>query len=42
MEDVNVEEEYGIGRSFRRGAYVRVIKTRVPISNSLYISSIVR
>ena len=30
MEDINVEEEYGIGRSLRRGAEVRVLNTRVP------------
>ena len=30
LEDVNVGEEYGIGRLFRRGAEVRDLNTRVP------------
>ena len=30
MEDVNVGEEYGIGRLFRRGAEVRDLNARVP------------
>ena len=30
LEDVNVGEDYGIGRSFRRGAEVRTLNTRVP------------
>ena len=30
MEDVNVGEDYGIGRQFRRGAEVRASNTRVP------------
>ena len=38
-EDVNVGEDYVIGRSFRRGAYVRFLKTRVlePVINSINI-----
>ena len=30
LEDVNVGEDYGIGRSLRRGAEVRALNTRVP------------
>ena len=30
MEDVNVGYDYGIGRSFRKGAEVRALKKRVP------------
>ena len=37
MEDVNVGEEYGIGRSLRTGAEVRALNTRVP---ELVISAI--
>ena len=29
MGEVNVGEDYGIGRSFRRGTYVRALNTRV-------------
>ena len=29
-EDVNVGEDYGIGRLFRRGAEVGALNTRVP------------
>ena len=31
-EDVNVGYDYGIGRSFRRGAEVRALNKRVPYS----------
>ena len=30
FENFNVGEDYIIGRSFRRGAYVRYLNTRVP------------
>ena len=30
LEDVNVGEKYGIGRSLRRDAEVRALNTRVP------------
>ena len=30
MEDVNVGDEYGIGRSFKRGKEARDLNTRVP------------
>ena len=38
LEDVNVGEDYGIGRSFRRGAEVRGLNTRVsePETISIY------
>ena len=38
LEDVSVGEEYGIGRSFRRGTEYRALNTSVPEPGITFIN----